>query len=204
MYPDVLKYLNIKNHFKIYHLETLKTSLFNSLTTKKQRTKFRLQILKKMLSPSYIILRIQRLECKQCRSRWGGSHQDLCCLQIQLFSSLVVKELIKRTVFSWNIWIWWCHFFKYGIRQKKQPILHLTPKWHDATSVPAWEIQYSLHNCSFTPMCMFHMIYAWKETIYIIFKTYKKIMQYLRCIPCVRKCETQSSNVITLDHSAKH
>ena len=26
-----------------------------------------------MLSQSYIILRIQRLEGKQCRSRWGGS-----------------------------------------------------------------------------------------------------------------------------------
>ena len=37
------------------------------------------------------------LEGKQCRSRGGGSlpHQDLRYLQIQQFSSLVVKELNK-------------------------------------------------------------------------------------------------------------
>ena len=34
-----------------------------------RRQNFRLQIFKKMLSPSYIILGIQRLEGKQCRSR---------------------------------------------------------------------------------------------------------------------------------------
>ena len=50
-----------------------------------------------MLSLSYIILRIQRLEGKQCRSdevaHYEPPHQDLRCLQIQLFSSLVLKEL---------------------------------------------------------------------------------------------------------------
>ena len=40
------------------------------LITKKQITNFHLQILKKMLSPvSFVILRIQRLEGKQCRLR---------------------------------------------------------------------------------------------------------------------------------------
>ena len=39
---------------------------FNSLTTEKQTTKFSSANLKKMLSPSCIILRIQRLEGKQC------------------------------------------------------------------------------------------------------------------------------------------
>ena len=34
----------------------------NSLTTKSRRQNFRLQIFKKMLSPSYIIMRIQGLE----------------------------------------------------------------------------------------------------------------------------------------------
>ena len=44
--------------------------MFNSLTTEKQTTKkFLSANFKKMLSPSYIILRIQRLEGKQCRSR---------------------------------------------------------------------------------------------------------------------------------------
>ena len=46
---------------------------FNSLTTEKQTTKFSSANFQKMLSPCYIILRIQKLEGKQCRSRWGGS-----------------------------------------------------------------------------------------------------------------------------------
>ena len=41
----------------------------NSLTTEKQTTKFSSANFQKMLSPSYIILRIQRLEGKQCGSR---------------------------------------------------------------------------------------------------------------------------------------
>ena len=45
----------------------------NSLTTKKQTTKFSSANFQKMLSPSYIILRIQRLEGKQCKPRRGGS-----------------------------------------------------------------------------------------------------------------------------------
>ena len=53
-----------------------------------------------MLNPSYIILRIQRLEGKQCKSyelaHYDPPHQDLRSLQIQLFSSLVVKELKKN------------------------------------------------------------------------------------------------------------
>ena len=45
------------------------TNSFNSLTTEKQTTTFSSANFQKMLSPSYIILRIQRLEGKQCRSR---------------------------------------------------------------------------------------------------------------------------------------
>ena len=41
----------------------------NSLTTEKQTTKFSSANFQKMLSPSYIILRIQNLGGKQCRSR---------------------------------------------------------------------------------------------------------------------------------------
>ena len=48
---------------------TLKHPLdFNSLTTEKQMTKFSSATFQKMLSSSYSILRIQRLEGKQCRS----------------------------------------------------------------------------------------------------------------------------------------
>ena len=43
--------------------------VINFLTTKKQTTKFSSANFQKMLSLSYIILRIQRLEGKQCRSR---------------------------------------------------------------------------------------------------------------------------------------
>ena len=50
-----------------------------------------------MLSPSYIILRIQRLESKQCRSRWGGSlwatSSRSTLFANSALSSLVVKEL---------------------------------------------------------------------------------------------------------------
>ena len=41
----------------------------NSITTEKQTTTFSSANFNKMLSPSYIILRIQTLEGKQCRSR---------------------------------------------------------------------------------------------------------------------------------------
>ena len=69
---------------------------------------FRLQIKKKTLSPSSIILRIQRLEGnKQCNvnldevAHFEPSHQDLRCLQIQLFSSLVLKELSTVYLFQY-------------------------------------------------------------------------------------------------------
>ena len=47
----------------------LKEPTFNSLTTEKQTTKFSSANFQRMLGPSCIILRIQRLEGKQCRSR---------------------------------------------------------------------------------------------------------------------------------------
>ena len=74
----------------------------NSLTTKRQTTKFSSANLQKVLTPTYIILRIQRLEGRHMRADsvdldemayYEPPHQDLHCLQIQLFSSLVVKEL---------------------------------------------------------------------------------------------------------------
>ena len=42
---------------------------FNSFTTKKQGTNFLSANFQKMLSPSYMILRIQRLQGKQCGSK---------------------------------------------------------------------------------------------------------------------------------------
>ena len=41
----------------------------NSLTTKELMAKFSSANFQKLLSPRYIILRLQRLEGKQCRSR---------------------------------------------------------------------------------------------------------------------------------------
>ena len=77
----------------------LMAGIINFLTTKQRKTKFSPANFQKMLSPSYVILRIQRLQGKQCRSRYEVAHhepphQDLHCLQIQLFSSLVLKELM--------------------------------------------------------------------------------------------------------------
>ena len=34
-------------------------------------------------------------------ARYEPPHQDLGCLQIQLFSSLVIKELIEKTYLRW-------------------------------------------------------------------------------------------------------
>ena len=49
-------------------------NLLNSLSAKKKRkTKFMSANFQKIWSPSYIILRIQRLEDKQWRATWGGS-----------------------------------------------------------------------------------------------------------------------------------
>ena len=77
---------------------------FNSFTTKKQTTKFSSANFQKLLSPSYIMLRIQRLDGKQCRidevAHYEPPHQDLHCLQIQLFSSLVIKKL--RWILFWK------------------------------------------------------------------------------------------------------
>ena len=49
--------------------ESLTLIGLNSLTFEKQTTKFSSANFQKMLSPSYFILRIQRLEGKQCISR---------------------------------------------------------------------------------------------------------------------------------------
>ena len=69
----------------------------NSLTTKQQTTIFSPAIFQRMLSPSYVILRIQRLKGNSVDldevACYEPPHQDLHCLLIELFSSLVIKEL---------------------------------------------------------------------------------------------------------------
>ena len=50
-------------------ISVLQYVLLNSLTTSKQTTKFKSANFQKILSPSNIILRIQRLDGKQCRCR---------------------------------------------------------------------------------------------------------------------------------------
>ena len=76
-----------KLHLERFAFSSGFNSGFNSLTIKKQTTKLSSVNFKKMLSPSYIILRIQRPEGRLCRSI-EPSHHDLRCLPIQLFSSL--------------------------------------------------------------------------------------------------------------------
>ena len=83
--------------------------MLNSLTTKKKSTKFLSAVFKKMISPSYIILRTQRLEGKQCRSRLGGSLQATSSRSTlfanSLFSSLVLEEL---KILTFNLVIQTC------------------------------------------------------------------------------------------------
>ena len=89
-------------HYESTHqdLRCLQIQLFSSLvlkelTTKKQTTKFSSANFQRMLSPSYIILRIQRLKGNQCRSsaransvdldevaHYEPPHENLRCLQI--------------------------------------------------------------------------------------------------------------------------
>ena len=68
--------------------------LFNSLTTDKQTTKLLSANFKKMLKPSYIILRIQGLEGNSLDldevAHFEPPHQELRCLQTQQFSSLIL------------------------------------------------------------------------------------------------------------------
>ena len=72
-------------------------SHYASAGCKEQTTKFSSANFQKILSPSYIILRkLEKLVGKQCRCgiRWLiMSHLIKICLQIQLFSSLILKEL---------------------------------------------------------------------------------------------------------------
>ena len=69
-----------------------------SLANKRQTTKFSSANFQKMVNSSYIILRIQRLRAKSVDLGEVAhhEHQDLHCLQIQVFSSLVLKELKGR------------------------------------------------------------------------------------------------------------
>ena len=73
MWPDRLSSMGPlapESNTHIQYNEPLTVDLtLNSLTTEKQTTKYSSANFQKMLSPSYIILRIQRLEGKQCRSR---------------------------------------------------------------------------------------------------------------------------------------
>ena len=66
---------------------------------KKQTTKFSSANFHKMSNPSYITLRIQRLEGNSVDldevAHNEPPHHYLRCLQIQLFSSLVLKEIMK-------------------------------------------------------------------------------------------------------------
>ena len=69
---------------------TVRYSFINSLTTKMQMTEFSSAKFQKMLSPSYIILRIERLENASSVdldevAHYEPPYQDLRCLQIQLF-----------------------------------------------------------------------------------------------------------------------
>ena len=56
-----------ETYCSVYEMGHTWRSTINSLTTEKQTIKFSSANFQKILNPSYIILRIQRLESKQCR-----------------------------------------------------------------------------------------------------------------------------------------
>ena len=76
-------------------INCFKFSIFNSLATKKQTTKFSSANFQKMLSPSYINIENSKTRGQTVVDLDEGAHnepphQDLHCLQIQLFLSLVL------------------------------------------------------------------------------------------------------------------
>ena len=81
--------------------------IVNSFTSKKQTTEFSSANFQKVLSPNYmyIILRIHRLEANSVDldevAHHEPPHQDLCCLHIQIFSSLVNASTVNFCRISW-------------------------------------------------------------------------------------------------------
>ena len=81
------------------HIVENHTMWLSSLSTEKQTTKCSSANFSKLLGPSHIILRIKRLEGKQCRSHDKAPHKDLSCLRIPVFSSLEPNELKMECYF---------------------------------------------------------------------------------------------------------
>ena len=70
---------------------------------KSGRQKFMSANFQKMLSQSYyIILRIQRLEGKQCRSRWGGSLWATSS-RSTLFANSAISSLVLKQLNKWHL-----------------------------------------------------------------------------------------------------
>ena len=82
--------------FSSYRSQSFEQRLINSLTTKKAEDKIFGCKFSKNVSPRFIILIIHRahsVDLDEVAHSEPLHQQDLCCLQIQLFSSLVLKEL---------------------------------------------------------------------------------------------------------------
>ena len=107
-----LNYYTMSPHFNLIYCNCWDVTQSDQLSLtlwlpKKQTTKFSSGNLKKMLSSSYIILRIQKLEDKQCRSRMRWlimSHlmKIYAVCKSSFFLSLVLQELKRST--------WKCEF----------------------------------------------------------------------------------------------
>ena len=79
----VTKFEKMWDNKSMITFDSLIASNFNSLTTEKQTTKFSSANFQKMLNPSYIILRIQRLMANSIdldEVAHEPPHQDLRCL----------------------------------------------------------------------------------------------------------------------------
>ena len=86
-----------KKYISHLSLVDMSENAFNSLTTKKQTTIFSSTNFQNMLSTNYIIVYFFKIKMANSVdldevAHYWPPHQDLCCLQIQLFLSLALKE----------------------------------------------------------------------------------------------------------------
>ena len=99
-----LFHLDRESRFILVYCCRYNILMLNSLTTIRQTTNFSSANFQKMLNPSFIILRIQKLEGKQCKSRsWATSSR----------STLFANSAVGGRVVRWS----WVSFQCRGVLQ---------------------------------------------------------------------------------------
>ena len=153
-----------------------------------------------MLSPRYIILKIQRLGGKQCRSRWGGSLLWATSSRRTLFENSAIfvsctlrvnSETPAKRGFWWNM----CNNFSFFTNEKQvllinKSCLNCSVVWSclncrtEFVSIKCWNEQHTLVNFQISVKYRFHyfMIYTKK----IQWHCMKRYMLLLCCIVVLR------------------